>query len=199
MDPAAIESLVRQGASYLAAALWEYWPVNGNNEVGERNISLHVGRSLSDAGFHCYAEAHSGQSTSQRIDLVAYHPSASTILVGESKRLYSMEKLTEMLNDVERVLSFEPVAPLARPKRSFGLLMATTWDPNVASWWSSADGDWPGADALCDSFGWKNPQHKRAWERGRFGSVVLRGYVAGLPSNQKFHHFLYCILEAPQK
>jgi hypothetical protein len=104
-----LERIVRRGASSLAESLNFYWPSNGLNEIPEANQALHVGDAFLEAGFLAFAEAHRDGDTSKRFDLLALEPRASTLLVGEFKRVFS-KTVGGLASDAQRILEFSPRA-----------------------------------------------------------------------------------------
>jgi hypothetical protein len=185
-----VARLVRRSANLMAESLWEYWPSNGNNEIPERNVSLHLGVALQQAGYRLYAEAHAKGATDKRIDLLAFNPETAVTVLAECKRLYSAEKCAEMVEDLERLRSFVPLEAHLGSK-SFGVLAATTWNHKLAQWWSIADAPPP-----TNSDSWKALRAGLLAVKAHRGSVVLQTFEENSAlADQHFHHFLYAVFE----
>jgi hypothetical protein len=199
MDQRDVARIVRRGALYLAESLWEYWPASGNNDIPERNVSLHLARAFAERGFLCYGEANPRDRTDARLDLLALHESRDVLAMVESKRLYEPEHVEAMLGDAERIRTFRPqeheddrVGKAAR----FGVLAATTWSDEAAAWWAATDeSTWPAGQARWAGFLEKRPELSRVLETALFGSVVVQGYD-GQASTDPFHYVLYCVFRA---
>lgn len=187
-----IERLIRRGGGHLAEALYAYWPAEGNNEIAERNLSLHLGRAFSDGGYQIYGEVHSEASTDRRYDLLAYEPAADVMVVGEFKRLYSSEQAQRIVDDLDRIRAFRP-RKTPHPVTLFGLVAATTWSDEYAEWWSVTEA--PGA-APSDADCWQALyRFGAAVPEAIWGSTVLAGYD---PEISKFHYMVYLLFPLPQ-
>lgn len=190
MQQVQVERIVRRGGMVLAEALDHYWPTNGDNEVAERNVTLALARAFGDAGFLMYAEGHSGDDRTKRIDLLALNFDRSVEVVIEAKRLYNSSQVALMHADVDRIASFRLQADsMLRdepPRHRFGLVVGTTWLEEYAQWFSREDAPHPAGGA------WEAFASDPRLGTARWGSVVLRGYDQRRgPTN--FHHFVYCL------
>lgn len=187
-DQWSVARLVRKSASLLAESLWEYWPTEGHNEISERNITLHLAVAFQNAGYRLYAEAHTKGQTNRRIDFVAFNPEASTSVLAECKRLYSAEKCSEIVEDVDRLRAFVPLDS-GLGKRSFGVVAATTWNRSIVEWWSSSGAPPPGTHTSWPALG-------SALKGSHRGSMVLQTYDENVAlEKHKPHHFLYAVFE----
>lgn len=144
MEIATLIEIVEEAGASLSRSVRRYWPVNGRNEVGERNQTMHLAGAFLRREWHCWAEAHSDQATDRRHDLMAWHEPTRTLCMVEAKRLYSSEGVAAIAADVQRIASFCPImhdgSSGLTPERCFGLIMATTWAPKIAAWWQSKAG-----------------------------------------------------------
>lgn len=188
-----IERAVRHGAFYMSESLADYWPTNGNNELSERNISLHLSHSFAERGFRLYAEAHPDEGVNRRIDMLALDIERRVSVACEFKRLYSTGKLEEVLNDVQRLLEYRPRGACGDFKR-YGLIAASTWHDGYAKWWSTMDGARP-TEHDC----WRRMEDHPLLNQTRylFGSYVLRGYTPERSYDASWHYLLYGIFEIP--
>ena len=91
MDIYEIESIIREGGASLAQSLYEYWPAlpkedekETSGDMAERNITLHFGRTLLDAGFWVYAE-HPLEDKS-KVDLLGLNYREKLQLIIEEKK-----------------------------------------------------------------------------------------------------------------
>jgi hypothetical protein len=194
IDHWTVARLVRRAANLMAESLWEYWPSNGKNEIPERNVTLHLGLALQQAGYRLYAEAHAKDATDLRVDLLAFNPEHKVTVVAECKRLYSPQKCAEMAEDLERLRSFIPREAYLGSK-SFGVLAATTWQDDIVKWWSTADAAPP-----TEHPAWKKLHDGMKAARAHRGSVVLQTYEENSAlSDHRFHHFLYAVFERPKR
>lgn len=206
MDATQIERLIRRGGMYFAESLWEYWPSERTNELPERNISLHLARSFGEAGFASFAEVHTREKTDQRIDFLTYNPQLNTLLLAESKRLYSKAQLRSLLEDTQRILDFRPLETvsdaIAKAQR-YGALLATTWDRHIATWWatdsvnnSDNEKGWPAGAEVFDNFVVEKPALKNLLTNASWGSLELQGFDQYQTTDCKHHYLLYAIFPA---
>ena len=188
-----IEFLVREGAYSLANHLETHWPAEWDegNETGrearEANTVLHLGHALMRSGFLSYAEvphARNGGAASC-FDLVATNLADNTWLVVEVKRAYANTKSLESITrDLERIVeAWKGVGMIHHPAAVYGLLVATTWQADLARWWSDSDKH---PNSTIDAM-WSNPvasvteSKKSVW-----GSVAFSSYF----SDKYPHHYL---------
>jgi len=87
----------------MAESLWDYWPVEGRNELSERNIAAHLSSALWDSSFKLFAEAHRNQHTDRRVDPLAVHPESGSTVVVECMRLYYASHSLEHNDDVTSI------------------------------------------------------------------------------------------------
>lgn len=140
-----IERTVRRGAASLAESVHFYWPAaTPQNEIPERNITLHLGHAFSNAGFLTYCDAHNDGSTKTFLDLLAVHPYEKVLVACEFKRLsWDARQSQGMVDDAQRVLRFKmQKSPELRHVglevgRGFGLLAAITWLQPLARWFTT--------------------------------------------------------------
>jgi hypothetical protein len=154
MNIATLIEIVEEAGASLSRSVRRYWPVNGRNEVGERNQTMHLAGALLRHEWHCWAEAHSDGATDRRHDLLAWHERTRTLCMIEAKRLYSPNGAAAIAADVQRIASFCPIAHGGSdglsPERYFGLITATTWTQKIKDWWQSEVGrsdPWPAGTA----------------------------------------------------
>jgi hypothetical protein len=154
MDIASLIEIVEEAGTSLSRSVRRYWPVNGRNEVGERNQTMHLAGALLRREWFCWAEAHSDEVTARRHDLLAWHEPTRTLCMIEAKRLYSSEGVGAIAADVQRIADFCPIvhdgAGGLTPERCFGLITATTWTRMITEWWQSKAGGfdpWPAGTA----------------------------------------------------
>jgi hypothetical protein len=124
----------------MSDSLHFYWPSIGRNDIPERNISAHLSHVLLVNDFFLYAEAHTDDSASMHLDLLALHPSKDTLVAGEFKRLYTSEKAWAMVEDLSRLrkwrLGQDRGHPQLRASHRFGVLAGTTWNRRYAEWFN---------------------------------------------------------------
>lgn len=191
----AVTDIVEEAGASLARSVRRYWPVNGRNELGERNQTMHLASAFLRREWHCWSEAHWDGATDRRLDLLAWNEPTRTLCVVEAKRLYSPEGVTAIAADVHRIASFCPIAHAdvdgLAPDHCFGLITATTWTRKIAEWWQSdgtASDPWPsGTEAWPDE---RNRAIKAAnagaWRAMNLGTESDRGEVDR-------HHLLYVV------
>lgn len=147
-----IEMIVQACADSLNDALVHYWPTTDETEMSERNLTLHFARVLAGAGFCCYAECRwaaqasaSSLDARSRLDMLAWQPRRRTLLLVESKRLHNVDGVHSIVRDIGRIFRFRPQGQLgALARHRFGVVLASTWNPKIASWWKSTGRDpWP--------------------------------------------------------
>lgn len=186
-----VEYVIRTGAFYLSNALQEYWPAVGNNEIAERNITIHLSRSLAESNFFCYAETPSGHATDNRIDLLALNPVNNVLLAVECKRLFSVERLQEILDDIKKLDNYEPFTKdlMFGVKQRYNIIIATTWNQKYAEWWSTSNGVNPTSNII-----WDDISNNSLIKNAKWGSFVVTGFQDDKEKNGNFHYLLYCII-----
>jgi hypothetical protein len=196
VDETTIGAFIETAAHSLARSVRRYWPVNGRNELGERNQTLHLATVLMRHDWHCWLEAHWDGGTDRRIDLLAWEERSRTLVTVEAKRLGTAEGVAALAADVARIASFCPIAHeeetyLLSPNQCFGVLLATTWVPKIARWWTSGPHD---ADPWAAGSGaWPDERSPaiRAANRGVWRAVKL-GTEANDGDTDR-HHLLYAV------
>jgi hypothetical protein len=199
MNIATLVEIVEEAGASLSRSVQRYWPVNGRNEVGERNQTMHLAGALLRREWHCWAEAHSDGATDRRHDLLTWHERTRTLCMIEAKRLYSPDGVAAIAADVQRIASFCPIAhggPYGLTlERCFGLITATTWTPKIMQWWQSEVGrkdPWPSGTAA-----WSDARN-RAINAANAG--VWRTISLGTKSDDdevNRHHLLYALWPIP--
>lgn len=196
-----IELLVRSAASTLSEALHLYWPAAGKNEIAERNISLHLAGSAQRSGFAVYGEGHSQGETSARYDLICLNAREQTLLVGECKRLFNQAGARSMKQDVERIRRFrlnersDALQPELEVAQRFGVLAATTWQPEYAEWFISGNKQ---PDPSVDFY----ELFRAVGSRATWGACPIQYYKPrpGEPSSSPVTHWLvYVVFDLPRK
>jgi len=142
-----IERIVRRGAASLAESVHFYWPsAKLQNEIPERNITLHLAHAFLSEGFLTYGEAHPDGSADSFLDLLALQPHQKVVVACEFKRLYGDERYAQaVVNDAQKVLAFkmQQSPALRHPElevtHGFGLLAAITWLENYARWFTTQE------------------------------------------------------------
>lgn len=185
-----VERIIRRAGHQLAESLWDYWPTENENELSERNISTQLAASFGGRGFRAFAEVHSKGRVDQRFDLFLLNHDEQVALCVESKRLYSTEQARRILADVERILTFVSRDEDVPNYRRFGVIAATTWQRDIAEWWSSLDGKSPSDDDI-----WKELSDHDALADAHWGSVVIQGLDTNSPATKDFHFLLYMVFE----
>lgn len=188
--------VVEAAAESVSCSLRRYWPSNGRCEVAERNQTAHLSGAFLGRGWHLWAEAHTDERTDRRHDLVAWHDESHTLCVIEAKRLYRPEGVRSLAADVERIHSFVAIphegALRLEPAQCFGLVTATTWEPDIARWWEAKPGErdpWRAGTAA-----WPDARNRaiRAANQGTWKALPLG------TDDLARHHLLYGIWSVPQ-
>jgi hypothetical protein len=196
MEAVEVVRIVRRGALYLAESLSDYWPPSGENDLPERNISLHMAQAFAEQGFRCYGEVNPCDRTDERLDLLAFQPAGKTVVVIECKKLHQPERLEDMLRDAERILAFRPqdrYSPELTSASRFGVLAASTWNDKAAAWWAATDGIWDAGEARWGAYLKNRPGLSTMMnDKALFGSVIVQGFD-GQKHTDPFHYILYCV------
>lgn len=186
-----LERVVRHAGYKLAEAVWDYWPTEGLNDLGERNLSLHLASAFSDRHFRALAECHWKGDTQRKLDLLLLNHDDGVVILVECKRLYCSENAEAIVEDVKRIASFSAIDPKLDGYQRFGIIAATTWNRRIAEWWSTADGAPPSGHV-----GWRTIEKQKLLRNAHWGSVVLQGLKEDRPSKDafdRFHYFLYAV------
>lgn len=188
MDVYDIARTTRRGAQRLSEALWELWSSLEDDEMPEANLWLHVAHAFSDAGFLPFAGAPFGpEEDAERLHLLLWNPREKVLVAAQARRLDEPDACRELIADVDRMGGLDP-QDLDEPEHAFGLLLVETWDEDIASWWSSLEGE-PPSDDSC----WTALADHPALEDAHWGSVVLQGFDEDRSDEEDFQHFLYCV------
>jgi hypothetical protein len=187
MKAVSIERLVRRGAASLAESRHLYWPTNGRNDIAEHNIAIHVGRAFLEAGFAAFGEAHADGRTDFRLDALFLEPTHGIAVMTEFKRLYNDAQAVKMVADVDRILNFKmrsDLHPGVKIERSFGLVAATTWQPEYIAWFGNDGNNVRDPGSGLKEL-WESLRHRRA----TWGVSVLAHGSSG-PSAEPWTHAL---------
>lgn len=178
------------------------------NELAERNQTLHLASAFLRRGWRCWAEVHWSKGASRRLDLLAWDEESSTLVLVEAKKANSPEQITAIAADVGRIASFGPIAwtddiDQLKPAQRFGIVLATTWKPEIARWWNGWEGEdpWPAGTRAWDAVrlgGKKDPNsgvvktaNKGLWRAVALGTTSATGETG-------HHHLLYAIWPIPE-
>jgi hypothetical protein len=194
MNERELQHMVVKASGSLANSLVEYWPSEGNNEFCEQNAVMHLACILNNSGFCVYGECHFKGGTDKRLDLLALRSKDAAQIMVEAKRLYSAEKVAEIIDDVNRLVNFRLIDKELDGvlKDKFCVLLATTWNDGYAQWWSSANGEEP-----TDNANWAKLNGHPALQEAIWGSQVLQGYSPDKECTEGFQYLLYCIFRQP--
>ncbi|WP_373049611.1 hypothetical protein [Vulgatibacter sp.] len=141
-----VEKAIRAGLLQLAESYAIHWPAAGRNDAGERNLSLHVALGLREAGFITLAEPNFPRNTEAGVELIGLQPGAGVLAVVECKRLFSGEQAAALLADAARLEAFvlsDEFGPPPQVRHRVGVLLASTFLANFATWWVEAAGGAP--------------------------------------------------------
>lgn len=130
-----IERIVNRGLDSLRNSLDVYWPAINENDMTERNLSIHVAHSFIQSNWGVYGEASFPKSADKRLDLLALHEETNTFVAAESKILPDGNRAMGLATDVERIKTFKPITDYFEPKAGFGLFLAATWSEEIKEWW----------------------------------------------------------------
>lgn len=131
--------VLNAAAEELQQGLRHYWPTDGLNEMSEAHTLGALGRALGHEGFHVFSEVQCRDRNQNPglVDLVALSPKRSVCLAVEGKRLYDGRGAAGLLRDWERLAQVKLANEWKAPKigHHYRMLVATTWRPNIISWW----------------------------------------------------------------
>lgn len=193
-----IDRIVKKGIESLRTSLWNYWPASGENEIAERNVSIHVAHQFIQSRWKVFAEASFPYKASRRVDLLAIHVGKKALVVGECKILHDSTKAAGLAKDGKRILTFHLSDEYESPpltSHRFGLLLALTWNPKVAKWWTQ-----PTHTPLPDQSsgnGWESLGKFLSRHKAMCGASLLYKYR---DENKKLHeHWVtYAIFKLPR-
>lgn len=212
MDAYDVERLVRKAGVLLSESLFYYWPVANKNEIPELNITHHLSSVFLSAGLYIY-----GQSLLKdqgHIDLLALEPLKGYEIRVEVKKLYSADCAQKIVMDIHRLCDFSLIQDhlaediqkrLKKTKnKPMGLIVATTWDDNIADWWCNSENEEIPKGKTSEK--WKDLHNKLTNDQLKiWGGVLLSdGLLEGRKSrhncpeeniNHHTHRLLYAIYE----
>lgn len=140
-----IDNLVKQAAQKFGINLSVYHPNQGRNGFNEKNLTYKLAHqfesSTTDANINpvAFMEVPLKNPNSERFDL-----HIDTILINESsvifveaKRLYSIEKMREMMTDWGRMEenNLTMITKNFPNKKIYRLIVAESWDSKITDWW----------------------------------------------------------------
>jgi hypothetical protein len=138
MTISSVDRIVKKGIKSLKTSLWEYWPAARQNEIAERNVSIHIAHQFIRSGWKVSAESSFPYEANKKVDLLAIQIEKKAFVVCECKLLHDSDKAASLVKDGKRVLAFklsDEHYPAPLISQRFGLLLALTWNPKVAKWW----------------------------------------------------------------
>lgn len=179
-----LQSAIKQAVQTMSSALTVFWPSAGKNDMGEANLSMHFGAALQGQQFHIFSEVWLEQlrrakdepdDARSRIDLLAVRD--GWFIGSEAKRLYQdPSKALQIVADWERMKTHRPTTAFGNPtpKRWTRVLLATTWQDDIAETWttrnSAKGGGWgvlAGALQEAELVGQEILQEDRHWGKQR--------------------------------
>lgn len=139
-----ITNVIDQAAVFQAQSLKTLWPSWGNNGLHEQNLTFNMGfafktRPRSGVFPEIPFRKLDGERYDNHIDCLMFDP--NIIIFLESKRLYKAQGLRSLQGDYERMNAGHLLPVIERmknysPARAvYRLLMAETWQQNVADIW----------------------------------------------------------------
>jgi len=138
----------------LRPVLWNTWPANNRNEVGEATPLLHLAHALQGDGFHTAAEVPKrGEGT--HIDLLAIHEEREITLAVEGKRLWNATTAASIARDFSRIVDYRTPnqhEQVGQGFASYACIIATTWKTSIREWWMASPR--PLRPARCRGGGW---------------------------------------------
>ncbi len=180
-----ITRICRKTGHLMAESLWEYWPTNNGNEMAEKNISLHFGVALWEAGYRLFAEAHPENETQKHLDLFAFNPDSGNKVFCEFKRTWNDNSFRLVKNDTQRVRDFRPRIELQG--NEYGLIACTTWNVNIVEWWNASPESEVNETKDMNIFYRDLVPHNPRW-----GHVQIQADNNAREKLTGTHHFLYC-------
>lgn len=130
--------------------------------------SNHASKNLfiyPEVAFKCIIEGDDEDIESDyRIDLMVYNDLNKSMLLVESKRLFSNEKARSIIQDIDKIIEFKPVQecnvdmPICMSNDKAGLILAVTQSLDVKDWWMTKNN----SDCLdkYKSSGWMDLKNK---------------------------------------
>ena len=133
-----LQKIIRTGLFSLANSLNSYWPAYGDLGISELNLTAHVGRELINNGFDAFFEVPlSKKNRTQKIDCLFISYEHKLFIATESKKLTGVGKAEAISDDIARINDFVLHEHDFEIEKSYGLILAETWKPNIADWWIS--------------------------------------------------------------
>ncbi len=132
---------MRQAANRFGNALNVWYPQGEKNAPSERNLTLHLAHYLAEAtqDMHLWQEAHfkCADNKNRRIDLIAYQPSKSILLV-EAKRFLEKHP-QQMVDDIARMKRFHEDCReqnrVIAADRKLHMLVTQSIEESSKEWW----------------------------------------------------------------
>ena len=192
----ALESLIAKACGTLDAGLQVFWPAVNHmrNGLSEAHLTLQLAHAAQSAGWCAYPEvgSQSFEAGHTRIDLMLLKPeesgSSSCLALVECKKLYSVEKAEEMLQDLQKMQrlefrsGFRDRAQWAEAP-SYAIWLAFGFSESWRTWWC--------APYLYDNGGaWDRMHHVLTKDALLFGAHSLQAHH---PASRAHHHVLYAI------
>lgn len=140
-----IENVLLNSSRALESTMDCFCPTFGDNEMSERNTTLHFEHSLLLSGFHVFTEVALSNTTGsndegmKHLDLLAIHSTDNLVVSVERKRLFDGAQAQKMVNDYLRMKDYCLTKKFMNyPYDSYfyyGVLLATGWNDKITSWW----------------------------------------------------------------
>jgi len=185
MDIQGLQRMVRKGLFSLADSLASYWPAFDDKGVAERNLTAHVCKEFLNCGFDVFFEIPLGmKKQSERLDCLFISYAHKLYVAVESKKLYGPQKAAEIKGDIERIYEFKLQDEDIDLNSAYGLILAETWRPDIATWWISDNDE---AD-LGDDKRWKSLE-----DALEIPDIEVESITLYHESDKKVHKALYAI------
>lgn len=150
----AIDRVVFQAAESLGNSLNKFYPSYGRNGLNERNLTYQLAKAF-ESRRNAYAfmevpflNAATGRYDF-RIDCMLFDK--DQVVFVECKRIYSPEKVDQLLVDFQR-MNTNNLAPVLekfttrklRARKVYRMMLSETWQKPIADWWGKCNGgrDW---------------------------------------------------------
>jgi hypothetical protein len=143
-----LQKIIKTGLLSLANSLSSYWPAYDDLGISERNLSVHVASAFINSGFDAFFEVPlSEDDKKKKIDSLFISYEHKLFVATESKKLYGVGKAKEITDDIIRIEEFVLQDDDIEIQTSYGLILAETWEPDIAAWWIS-DEDYEDIDGF---------------------------------------------------
>lgn len=141
---AELERHVRRAAASLAESLGSAWlsaaGATTASDILATDVAVHLGHALLGAGFHAQSGAFALGREDLRVSLLAAHPGSGALLVAEVEPLDAPGGLDAWLHDLGKLGAFTPqAAPGVEIRARHGLLAGTTWNLELARWFTARE------------------------------------------------------------